>query len=409
MASYGQPIRVDLDTWHEGGLYPLITPLTDGELASLVPPESTRATGMNCAVLSLYTCGLVPADVAKYYSDKLTISIPRASSQVSPQRSFNEILVINEKFNEALSKTYRHINTDNLTNIHYEYNVNFSAVNSLLYIFDRMPVGYAVPLAFGKPDRMQSGSGSHAIAFWKRDETSAYLIDIQRGVLTAGGQMFILYNEWRKGGGLFGNSIAFFNNAFAVVFHDPRNATRASVMRGTFIEYMIRQGRAWNYYDPAVPDDSIEPKIGILMGTKPRSFVRTIPSVYKIPHNNENLRRNVYTPEFENYTKDLMDIDTPETFASDLEKLPILHVIGVNRPGVFRQYDVIEGNPYYNYINPHLPGGRRINASSRRLLSGPRRTFRRSASSRARGYTRRRRALRSGKAGYPPKVTGRKA
>lgn len=412
--SYGQPIEVVLDQWYERGYNPLITPFTDDELQRLVAPTSTKKTGMNCEVLALYTCGLVPADVAKYYSDKLAIALDRAryaqtvemeSAMVDvgespPDVDLVDILATRQKFNEAVLTLLLHINAVNLSNIAY-YPIYTTTVDSLLYIFDKLPIGYILPIKFGKPDGMAKGVGSHAISLWKADARTAYLVDIQRGLLTAG-SIVQSYNDWKMAVDQLSQNISLTDNYLLIRFQDPGNGTRKDVMRATFVEYMIRQGRLWEFYDPSSPDSAINPKVFMLGGKKVSGFVAKPPIVYKIPHNNEILKRDVYTPDFEKYIKELMDVDTPETFAADLAKLPILFVL---KSTPFKAYDDIKDNRYYGYINPY----RRVSASSRRLLSGPRRTVRRSSSSRGKGYTRRRRALRSGKGGYRAKATDRKA
>ena len=430
--------------------YLLSTPFSQAELSSLVPPKSTIKTGMNCSALGLYTAGLISADVVKVYSDALAYAIDRfhadtvSTMDVDDDNQFMTNLESGERFTQTFNAIAQGINVNIDGGSTGAGFVDFTELSSfrdaateLMALFGRIPIGHVVPLLFSRAMKMKGGSGAHVVAFWRESETSALVVDIQRGECTAGYQCISAYDEWKKGSDVLGKNTNVLSNALTVRFNVQGDMEKSIThMRETIVRYMVRQGNVWHYYDPAKTEEQLlsgfdSPMLwtmgfdGIVPARKGIFLMH-----YKIPHNNALLASDQHSDEFMRVwteSRNFMRIDDnsvpfkalQKSFYDTMNSIPILVV---RRPFVTRDsrgeiiYDfsprdvksytikilgaslpplqevLVNGSVAYMYIAPRqsTSGGRR-----RRPLSSPTRKARRSSSSSKKRYTRRQRALRS--------------
>lgn len=451
VASYSPAIKVPLTATiaKASGVERVLvsTPFSRAELETILAPKSTVKTGMNCKALAYYICGLISADSVKYYSDELVYALERVGNTLQTRMDVEEnvnpalnILQTTEQFNlgAILLGAQLYANIDGAVTVPDTVVLNqlFPAEDRLLEIFDRLPVGHITPIYFQRGVGMKSGSGAHLVGFWKESKTQAHLIDIQRGLCTAGTQCKSAYSKWQTDGSVLGKMTTVADNYLSVQFTDipGKEAERKQQMRETFLRYIVRQGMLWKYYDESsneeelVNDIKFQPAIGVTAVQKGDAPM----FVYKIPHNNELLAANAHSPQFQyalsrRTEAEMKEDDQAKVFFTQMAKMPVLvsrrqfairtkanDQIPDDAPVETGNYIVSiagvkfvpeaefrdsRGNLLYVVVTDIIDIGKRMvvtfGRGRRRPLSAPTRKVRRSSSSSKKRYTRRQRALRS--------------
>lgn len=320
------------------------TPLTEAEIGALVPPKSTAQTGSNCAILALYGAKLVSSDLAKYYSDTLAQAFEKLNSDQKALMLIDDEQIPELDYAEqtyapapvvqyAMAHVYANIDNsagggffDGHTLIPQSEKIpgRRSAVQAFRFIAERLRPGHGVPIQFRKPLVGLSGSGAHMVVLWKHPNGKLLaILDFQRGSAVAGAEMNALYASWVDAKTPLGLAIIQRPNVLIIKVDDY---TASGVLETVFMEYTIKQGLAWGFY---------EDEVALRSAGGPAIFVcgmyRRTPDTPVTIHLSSHRNGDTYTPEFQQALANqvpLMDTsdDVRNWFLSELAKAPIRFV-----------------------------------------------------------------------------------